>query len=535
MKPKQISEIARSIGIKQDEIETYGSYKAKVSLSILERLTYKPNGKLINVTSITPTRTGEGKTSTAIGLTEALAKLKKRVALCLREPSLGPTFGIKGGGCGKDYAQIIPMDDINLHFTRDIYAVASAHNLLAAMLDNHIYNSNKLNIHTNKITWRRVVGINDRTLRHITVGYKGRRKPLRYESGFDITAASEIMAILALTTSIADLKKRLSKIIVAYTKKDNPITAKDLKAVGAMAALLKDAIRPNLVQTREGQAVFVHTGPFANIAHGNNSFLSLVMALKLADYVITENGFATDLGAEKFFDIVCRLPMPESKKTLQPSVSVLVVSTRAIKANGGMDNLRHHIENIKKFGIQPVVAINRFPKDSQKELEQIKGYCHGLAIDAIISEVVAKGGQGGIELAQACLKAMQSCQSKLRYLYNLNEPIKEKIYKIATEVYGACGVTYTKEALDDIAKFTSLGFGKLPVNIAKTHLSLTDEPKKKGVPQGWKLKIRNVRIAAGAGFIIPIAGKIELMPGLPERPAAEKIDIDDEGNIKGLI
>ncbi len=537
MKPKQISEIAKSIGIRQDEIETYGSYKAKVSLSILERLAHKPNGKLINVTSITPTRLGEGKTSTAIGLTEAFAKLKKSVMLCLREPSLGPTFGIKGGGCGKGHAQIIPMDDINLHFTRDIYAIASAHNLLASMLDNHIYRDNGLSIDINKIVWRRVVDINDRSLRHITVGQRTRGNALIYESGFDITASSEIMAILALTTSIRDLKKRLTKIIVAYTKKGDPVTAKDLKAAGAMAALLKDAIRPNLVQTAEGEAVFVHTGPFANIAHGNNSFLSLVMASKLADYVITENGFGTDLGAEKFFDIVCRLRLPDSKEILKPSLSVLVISIRALKLHGkeAMANLKHHIENIKKFGIQPIVAINRFPEDTHKELEKIKKYCRGLEVDAVISEVVTKGGLGGIELAQVCLRAMHSHPSNFRYLYSLEEPIKDKIYRIATQIYGAGGVTYTKQANDDIAKFSSLGFDKFPVNIAKTHLSLTDEPKKKGVPRGWKLKIKNVKISAGAGFIIPIAGKIQLMPGLPKEPAAERIDIDDEGNIRGLI
>jgi len=535
MKPEPILRIAKSIGIRRDEIETFGSYKAKVSLKILERLAHKPNARLINVTSITPTKFGEGKTSTALGLTQALSKLKKKVVLCLREPSLGPTFGIKGGGCGSGFAQIIPADDINLHFTRDVYAVCSAHNLLSAILDNHIYNGNALDVDMNKITWRRVVDINDRSLRCIAIGYKVKEKVLRYESGFDIAASSEIMAILALTTCIKDLKKRLSKIIVAYTKKGIPVTAKDLKIVGAMAALLKDAIRPNLVQTMEGQPVFVHTGPFANIAHGNNSFISLVMASKLSDYVVTENGFGADLGCEKFFDIVCRLRLPGSKETLKPALSVLVVSTRALASHGGMANLRHHIEIIKGFGVQPVVAINKFGSDSQKELNSIERYCRSLGVDAVVSEVVAKGGSGGIELAKACLKTIRNRPLSLRYLYNLKAPIKNKIYKIATQVYGANDVVYSKAANDAIAKFKSLGFDKLAVNIAKTHLSLTDEPQKKGLPRGWRLKIKDVRISAGAGFIIPIAGKIELMPGLPRKPAAERIDVDDNGNIIGLI
>jgi len=533
VKPKQISEIARATGIRQDELEIYGAYKAKVSLSILDRLKRKPAAKLINVTSITPTKAGEGKTSTSIGLTEALGRLRKRAILCLREPSLGPTFGTKGGGCGSGQAQIIPMDDINLHFTRDIYAVSSAHNLLAALLDNHIYNGNRLKIDINKITWRRVVDINDRSLRHITIKYPKGPRALRYESGFDITASSEIMAILALSINLHDLRERLSKIIVAYTKDNTPVTAADLKAQGAMAALLKDAIKPNLAQTMESQAAFVHAGPFANIAHGNNSFLSLIMASKLADYVVTENGFGTDLGAEKFFDIVCRLKLPQSSETLKPSISVVVVSLRAVKING-TDNLKHHIENIKKFGIQPVVAINRFPGDGGRELEKIKKYCRSLDTDAVISDVVTKGGQGGIELAESCLKAIYNHPPDFKYLYDLKEPVKDKIHKIATSIYGASAVVYTPQAQKDIKKINALGFDKLAVNIAKTHLSLTDDPKVKDSHRRWKLRIRSVRIAAGAGFIIPIAGKIELMPGLPKEPAAERIDIDDEGNIIGL-
>ncbi|MFH0732713.1 MAG: formate--tetrahydrofolate ligase [Candidatus Omnitrophota bacterium] len=532
--PKQITEIAKSIGIKQDELEVFGAYKAKVSLDILERLSYKPNGRLINVTCITPTKFGEGKTSTAIGLTQAFAKLKKKVILCLREPSLGPTFGIKGGGCGSGKAQIIPMEDINLHFTRDIYAVASAHNLLASILDNHIYYGNALDIDVKNILWRRVVDINDRALRHVTVGYKGKAGSIKYESGFDITAASEIMAILALTTSIKDLKRRLSNIIVAYTRKGKPVTAKDLKVVGSMAALLKDAIKPNIVQTTEGQPAFVHTGPFANIAHGNNSFISLIMASKLADYVITENGFGSELGAEKFFNIVCRLRMPGSADVLKPSLSIIVVSARAIESHSNMDNLRHHIGIIQRFGMQPIVAINKFPQDTKKQIDAIDGYCHSLGVDCVVSEAVAKGGSGAVDLAQSCLKAIRDDSSNLQYLYELDEPIKTKIHKIATLVYGASGVTYTKRASDEIAKFTSLGFGRLEVNIAKTNLSLSDDPLKKGVPGGWKLKIHDVRISAGAGFLVPIAGKIELMPGLPKEPAAERIDIDDKGNIVGL-
>jgi len=534
IKPKQIRVIASSIGIKPDELETFGSYKAKVSLKILKRLAHKPNAKLINVTTITPTKFGEGKTSTAIGLTQALSLLQKRVVLCLREPSLGPTFGIKGGGCGSGLSQIIPMDDINLHFTRDVYAVSSAHNLISSILDNHIYNGNDLSIDLNKITWRRVIDINDRSLRNIIVGYKKGNKKLRYETGFDITASSEIMAILALTTSINDLKKRISRIIVAYTKKGNPVTVKDLKITGAVAALLRDAIKPNLVQTLEGQPAFVHTGPFANIAHGNNSFLSLVIASKLADYVVTENGFGADLGAEKYFNIVCRQNLPQSKKTLKPALTVLVVSLKAVKVHGSMDNLKHHIDIIRGFGVEPVVAINRFPGDSMSKLVSIKKYCKELGVEAAISEVVAKGGAGGIELAQTCLRAMLGGPPPFEYLYELNDSIKEKISKIAKYVYGADGVVYTKMAKDKITKLTALGFSKLPINIAKTFLSLTDDSNKKGVPSGWKLKITDVKVSAGAGFIVPMAGAIRLMPGLPKKPAAEKIDIDDDGNIRGL-
>ncbi|MBN1405261.1 MAG: formate--tetrahydrofolate ligase [Candidatus Omnitrophica bacterium] len=532
IKPKQIIEIAKSIGIRQDEVETYGSYKAKVSLGVIERLSHKPNAKLINVTSVTPTKFGEGKTSTAIGLTQALGKLKKKTALCIREPSLGPIFGVKGGGCGKGLSQVIPMEDINLHFTRDNYAISSAHNLLAAMLDNHIYSGNKLDIDKNKILWRRVIDLNDRSLRHITVSSNVRN--MSYETGFDITASSEIMAILALTTGIGDLKERLSRVIVAYTKKGRPVTAKDLNAVGAMASLLTDTIKPNIVQTMEEEAVFIHTGPFANVAHGNSSFLSLVMASKLADYVVTENGFGTDLGAEKFFDIVCRMSMPGVNETLKPSVSVIVVSTRSVREHGGMQNLEQHVGNIKKFGIEPVVAINKFHDDNDTDLDAIKKYCHSLRTEVVVSEVVEKGGEGGIEMAQACLKIINSNSSNLKYIYNLKDTIEDKISKIAKQIYAANSVVYTDEALEDIKKCYELGLDKLPINIAKTHLSLSDDPLKKGVPSEWKLKIRNVRIARGAGFIVPIAGKIELMPGLPPVPAAEKLDIDDEGNITGL-
>ena len=545
-KPIPIIEVARKLGITPDEIEPYGKYKAKVSLNLLGRLAGQPNGKLINVTAITPTNAGEGKTCTAIGLAQALGKLKKNVCLCLREPSLGPVFGIKGGACGGGYAQVVPMEDINLHFTGDIHAVGSAHNLLAALVDNHVFKGNKLKIDPKRIVWPRVIDISDRFLRYITVGEGGKTHGIPRSTSFHITVASEVMAILALSTSIKDLKNRLSKIIVAYTYGGKPITAADLKAVGSMALLLKDAIKPNLVQTLEGQPTFVHTGPFANIAHGNNSVLATKMALKLADYVVTESGFGADLGTEKFFNVVCR----QSK--LKPDLVVLVVSTRALKIHGGgafkkvkeenlkaieagLPNLTRHVENIKKFGVWPVVAINRFLTDSDKELKIIVDHCQGLGVRAIISKVVTEGSSGGIALAEAVLKSMREHPSHFKPLYGLNLPIKEKIKIIATQLYGAEGVRYINSADKDINILTKLGFDKLPINMARTQLSFTDDPNIKGAPTSWHLRVREVKVAAGAGFLVPVTGDMMLMPGLPKIPAAEGIDITDDGKIIGLF
>lgn len=545
-KPIPIIEVARKLGIRSDEVEPYGQYKAKISLSLLDRLAGEPNGKLINVTAITPTNAGEGKTCTAIGLTQALGKLKKSVCLCLREPSLGPVFGIKGGACGGGYAQVVPMEDINLHFTGDIHAVGSAHNLLAALVDNHFFKGNRLKINPKRIVWPRVIDISDRFLRYITIGQGGRAHGIPRKTNFHITVASEVMAILALSTSIKDLKERLSKIIVAYTYDGKPITAADLRAVGSMTLLLKDAIKPNLVQTLEGQPTFIHTGPFANIAHGNNSILATKMALKLADYVITESGFGADLGTEKFFNIVCR------QFNLKPDLVVLVVSTRALKIHGGLvfekvkgenlkaieaglPNLTRHIENIKKFGLWPVVAINRFLTDSDRELKIIIDHCRSLGVEAIISQVVTEGSSGGVALAEAVLKSIQEHPSNFKPLYDLNLPIKEKIKIIATQLYGAKGVKYIGSADEDIDILTKLGFDKLPINMARTQLSFTDDPNVKGAPTGWNLRVREVKVAAGAGFLVPVTGDMMLMPGLPKNPAAENIDITDKNKIIGLF
>ena len=545
-KPLQITEIARKIGLRSDEIELYGNYKAKVKLSISERIKDRPNGHLINVTAITPTNAGEGKTCTSIGLTQALGKLKKKAMLCLREPSLGPVFGIKGGACGGGYAQILPMEDINLHFTGDIHAVGAAHNLLAAIVDNHLIKGNALKIDPKKIVWRRVMDISDRQLRKVIIGVDGGEQYLRRQTGFDITVASEVMAILALCRDMEDLKERLSRVVVAYTKDDRVVTAKDLKVVGSMALLLKDAIKPNLVQTLEGQPVFVHTGPFANIAHGNNSIIATSMALKLADYVVTESGFGADLGTEKFFNIVCR------QANLKPEVVVLVASTKALKLHGGLredeinkenqaamikglPNLDRHIENIKKFGVAPIVAINKFLNDAPAELSLIKEHCNRLGVTAVVCEGVLEGGQGAVELAQEVVKTIQAHPSQFAPLYDLEQPIKEKIAAIATKIYGADDVEYIGSAEEDIKRLTKQGFDKLPINMARTQLSFTHDPKIKGAPTGWKLSVREVKVSAGAGFLVPITGEMMLMPGLPKVPAAERIDIAEDGKIIGLF
>ncbi|NLH86640.1 MAG: formate--tetrahydrofolate ligase [Firmicutes bacterium] len=545
-KLRPISDVARELGLAEDEIEHYGKYKAKVSLEVFDRLKNRPKGKLIYTTAITATPAGEGKTCTAVGLTQALGKLGKNTVVCIREPSLGPTFGIKGGAAGGGYSQVLPMDDINLHFTGDIHAVSTAHNLLAAMLDNHIHQSNELNINIHRVVWRRVMDMNERQLRNIVCGLGGRANGTPRESGFDISVASEIMAVLCLASDMQDLKARLGRLVVAYTRDGQPVTAGDLKAVGAMAVLLKDAIKPNLVQTVEGQPAFVHGGPFANIAHGNNSVISTQMALRLSDYVVTEGGFAADLGAEKFFDIVHRFT------GLTPDVAVLVASVRALNMHGGVPkgkvaetnldalekgcaNLDKHIENLKKFGLPIVVAINRFPTDTPEELELVKKHCDALGVRSALSDVVARGGEGGIELANEVLEALDKDKNTFRPIYDPEMPIREKIEILAREIYGANGVVYTPSADKEIARLTKLGFDKMPVCVAKTQHSLTDDPDIKGAPTDWTLTVRDVRVSAGAGFLVILTGDIMTMPGLPKRPAAEGVDIDEDGTIVGLF
>jgi len=525
IRPRQIAEIAKSCGIRNDELTPYGDHIAKVSLSLLKRLRNRPNGKLILVTCMTPTKHGEGKTSTAIGLVQALGLLKKKAILCLREPSLGPMFGVKGGACGGGYSQVIPMEDINLHFTGDGYAVSGANNLLCAILDNHIYFGNKLNIDPKTILIRRTIDISDRTLRNIEFKIN---KKVSYSSGFDIIAASEIMAILALSKDLDDLKKRLSQIIVAFDRKGKPITPKCLGAVGAMSALLTNAIMPNLVQTIEGQGALVHCGPFANIAHGANSLISTFMALKLGNYVVTESGFGADLGAEKFFNIVCR------QGRLKADLAVIVVSARALKVHG-IDNVSKHVDIVRGFGVKPVIVVNKFPEDSHKSLERIKGYCGSLNVTVCVSEAVTKGGAGALKLAEACVRLLKDEPSEFKFLYNERLTIKDKIEALAKEVYGALGVNFSQAAKSELRKVKALGLERLAVNIAKTQFSLSDNPRLEGAPKDWRLKIKDIRIFAGAGFIVPVCGNIMLMPGLPKRPAAWNISTDNNGKIKGLF
>lgn len=524
-RPKQIGGIAKSAGIKLDELIPYGNHIAKVKLSLLKRVNHKPDGKLILVTSVTPTKYGEGKTSTAIGLTQAFYKLKKKIFLCLREPSLGPMFGVKGGACGGGRSQVIPMEDINLHFTGDGYAVSAANNLLSAMLDNSIYFKNPLNINPKSIILRRTIDISDRTLRRINFDINNK---ISYKSGFDIIAASETMAILALSKDVSDLKKRIGRIIVAFSKNKKPISAEDLGAVGAMSSLLTNAIMPNLVQTIEGAPVFVHCGPFANIAHGANSIVSTKMALKLADYVITESGFGADLGAEKFFDIVCK------QGNIKADLVVLVVSTRAVKANG-LSNLGKHIDIIRNFGLEPIVAINKFSTDSIKVIDRIEKYCSLHNAHSYVSDAVSKGGVGAIDLAEGCMRALKSTDTDFRSIYDDNLSIKEKIEAIATKIYGAKSVIYSNDAKNDLKLIDRLRLNHLGVNIAKTQFSFSDTHKLRNMPKNWKLKIKAIRIFAGAGFVVPVAGDILLLPGLPKKPAAYNIDTDSEGRIKGLF
>lgn len=542
---KPIVEVASQLDISDDELELYGKYKAKISPDVLEWLKDRPNGKLVLVTAINPTPAGEGKTTTNVGLSMALNKLGKKTITTLREPSLGPCFGIKGGAAGGGYSQVVPMDDINLHFTGDFHAITSAHNLLAAMLDNHIHQGNALDIVTKKIVWKRVMDMNDRSLRHIIVGLGKKGDGVMRESGFDITVASEIMAILCLATDIEDLKARLSRMVVAYNSKGEAVTAGDLQATGAMALLLKDAIKPNLVQTLENTPAIIHGGPFANIAHGCNSVMATQTALKLGDYVVTEAGFGADLGAEKFFDIKCRYA------GLKPDVAVIVATVRALKMNGGVAkdnlaeenldalkagsaNLLRHLDNVAKYGVPAVVAINRFPTDTEAELELLRDLCKEKGIDVVLSEVFAKGGEGGMELAKEVINICENQKSDFHTLYDVNDSIEDKMNTIATEIYGADGVDFTADALKQVRELEKLGLDRLPICVAKTQYSFTDDPKKLGAPKNFRITVREVKVSAGAGFIVALTGSIMTMPGLPKVPAANGMDILSDGTIIGL-
>lgn len=545
-KMQKITDVAAKLGISEDDIELYGKYKAKLSYDLIRHVKDKKDGKLILVTAITPTPAGEGKSTTTVGLAQGLAKLGKKVIVALREPSLGPCMGIKGGAAGGGYSQVVPMEDINLHFTGDFHAITSAHMLLAAMLDNHIQQGNALNIDPRRIAWKRVVDMNDRELRNIVVGLGGKAHGVPRQDGFDITVASEVMAILCLASSLHDLKERLAKIIVAYDYNGNPVTAGQIKAQGAMAALLKDAVKPNLVQTLENVPAIIHGGPFANIAHGCNSVMATQTGLKLADYTITEAGFGADLGAEKFFDIKCRYA------GLKPDAAVIVATVRALKMHGGVPktelktpnveavkkglvNLEKHIENVKKFGVPCVVAINIFAQDTAEELEAVREHCAKHGVNVALSDVFAKGGEGGIDLAKEVIALADSGESKFAPIYPLDMSLKGKIETIAKEIYGADGVNYTKEADKALKEFEELGYGNLPICMAKTQYSFSDDPALLGRPSGFKITIRNCRIAAGAGFIVVLTGDVMTMPGLPKVPAAEKIDVTDDGVISGLF
>ena len=545
-KMQKITDVAAKLGISEDDIELYGKYKAKLSYDLIRRVKDKKDGKLILVTAITPTPAGEGKSTTTVGLAQGLAKLGKKVIVALREPSLGPCMGIKGGAAGGGYSQVVPMEDINLHFTGDFHAITSAHMLLAAMLDNHIQQGNALNIDPRRIAWKRVVDMNDRELRNIVVGLGGKAHGVPRQDGFDITVASEVMAILCLASSLHDLKERLAKIIVAYDYNGNPVTAGQIKAQGAMAALLKDAVKPNLVQTLENVPAIIHGGPFANIAHGCNSVMATQTGMKLADYTITEAGFGADLGAEKFFDIKCRYA------GLKPDATVIVATVRALKMHGGVPktdlktpnveavkkglvNLEKHIENVKKFGVPCVVAINIFAQDTAEELEAVREHCAKHGVNVALSDVFAKGGEGGIDLAKEVIALADSGESKFAPIYPLDMSLKGKIETIAKEIYGADGVNYTKEADKALKEFEELGYGNLPICMAKTQYSFSDDSALLGRPSGFKITIRNCRIAAGAGFIVVLTGDVMTMPGLPKVPAAEKIDVTDDGVISGLF
>ncbi|MCL1823910.1 MAG: formate--tetrahydrofolate ligase [Oscillospiraceae bacterium] len=549
---KKIREIADLLDIKEEELEPYGHYKAKLTESLFTRVSNNPDGKLILVTAINPTPAGEGKTTTSVGLSQGLWKLGKKAVLALREPSLGPVFGVKGGAAGGGYSQVLPMEDINLHFTGDMHAITSANNLLCALLDNHMQQGNVLRIDQRRIQIKRCLDMNDRALRNCVVGLGGKIDGVPRQDGFIITVASEIMAILCLASDLTDLKVRLGRILIAYTFDNKPVFASDLNAVGAMAALLKDAIKPNLVQTLENTPAIIHGGPFANIAHGCNSVRATKLALKLGDYVVTEAGFGSDLGAEKFFDIKCRAAGGTSASSLKPDCVVIVATIRALKYNGGIlktdlttpdvealkkgaINLSVHVENMKKFGVPVVVAINRFGTDSDAELDFLKEYCSSLGAEFSLSEVFAKGGDGGVDLANAVINSIETNKSEFKPLYDLTLSVKEKLEKIAREIYRADGITFTAVAEKAISEIEALGFGELPVCVAKTQYSLSDNPAKLGKPEVFKITVRDVKLSAGAGFVVTLTGDIMTMPGLPKVPAANSIDINADGEISGLF
>ena len=543
---RPIREVAELAGVDEAYLEYYGKYKAKIDLKLLADREGRPDGKLVLVTAINPTPAGEGKTTTTVGLADGMRRLGKNTVVALREPSLGPVFGVKGGAAGGGYAQVVPMEDINLHFTGDFHAIGAANNLLAAMLDNHIQQGNELDIDVKRITWKRCVDMNDRQLRNIVCGLGGRMQGVPREDGFDITVASEIMAVLCLATGLGDLKARLGRMVVGYSRAGTPITAHDLKAEGAMAALLKDAIKPNLVQTLEGTPAFIHGGPFANIAHGCNSVMATRVALKMGDYAITEAGFGADLGAEKFLDIKCRLA------GLTPSAVVVVATVRALKHHGGvakadlnqenlealergLPNLLRHVENITTvYGLPCVVAINRFPTDTEAELKLVEDKCKALGVNVALSEVWAKGGEGGMALAQEVIRLCEE-PNHFSFAYELDQPIEAKLADIVKKVYHGDGVTLTPAAKKQAAELTALGFGGLPICMAKTQYSFSDDQNLLGAPEGFTVTVRNIKVSAGAGFLVALTGDIMTMPGLPKVPAAEKVDVDENGKISGLF
>lgn len=545
-KMKPISEIAENLGIKENEIELYGKYKAKINLSIFERLKDKPDGKLILVTAITPTPAGEGKSTTTVGLGQAMNKIGKKAVIALREPSLGPVFGVKGGAAGGGYAQVVPMEDINLHFTGDMHAITTANNLLSAAIDNHFAQGNTLKIDSRQVVWKRVMDMNDRALREVVVGLGGKANGFVRQDGFMITVASEIMAILCLSSDLMDLKDRLGRIVVAYSIEGQPITCKDLRVHGAMAMLMKDAIKPNLVQTLENTPALIHGGPFANIAHGCNSIMATKLGLKLGEYLITEAGFGADLGAEKFFDIKCRYG------GLKPSAVVVVATIRALKMHGGVAkadlgrenlealdkgfvNLEKHIENCRKYGLPVMVAVNRFSSDTEAEVELLTKKCKIYGVEVSLNEVWEKGGEGGTQMAETLVRLVEGSTPDFKCIYDVEMPIDQKVETIVKEIYGGDGVVFSPKAQKEMKKLAEIGLDKLPICMAKTQYSLSDDPSLLGVPKGFKVSVKEVRVSAGAGFIVCLTGDIMTMPGLPRVPAAEKIDIDEKGVITGLF